>query len=76
MPRKHSPCIINLDSLKNTGTHWVWCVPSHDNKFIRPQGGRQESWIWYFDSFGMCYPEEFTSDGIFSSSMVVQKRLL
>ena len=52
MPKNHSPCIINLDSLENAGTHWVCCAPSHDNKFI-----------WYFDSFGMGYPEEFTSNG-------------
>ena len=48
MPRKHSPCIINLDSLKNAGTHWVCCVP----------GGRA---LWYFDSFGMGFPQEFKS---------------
>ena len=46
MPRKHSPCIINLDSLKNAGTHWVCCVP----------GDRA---LWYFDSFGMGFPQEF-----------------
>ena len=48
MPRKHSPCIINLDSLENAGTHWVCCVP----------GGRA---LWYFDSFGMGFPQEFKS---------------
>ena len=48
MPRKHSPCIINLDSLENAGTHWVCCVP----------GGRS---LWYFDSFGMGFPQEFKS---------------
>ena len=60
MPKNHSPGIINLDSLENAGTHWVCCAPSHDNKFV-----------WYFDSFGMGYPEEFTSDGkqiIYNSS--------
>ena len=50
MPKKHSPCILNLDSYENTGTHWVCCAPSQNQ-------------IWYFDSFGMGYPEEFTSDG-------------
>ena len=48
MPREHSPCIINLDSLENAGTHWVCCVP----------GGRA---LWYFDSFGMGFPQEFKS---------------
>ena len=48
MPREHSPCIINLDSLKNAGTHWVCCVP----------GDRA---LWYFDSFGMGFPQEFKS---------------
>ena len=50
MPKNHSPCIINPDSLESAGTHWVCCAPSHDNKFV-----------WYFDSFGMGYPEEFAS---------------
>ena len=48
MPREHSPSIINLDSLENAGTHWVCCVP----------GGRA---LWYFDSFGMGFPQEFKS---------------
>ena len=48
MPRKHSPCIINLDSLENAGTHWVCCVP----------GGHA---LWYFDSFGIGFPQEFKS---------------
>ena len=48
MPREHSPCIINLDELANAGTHWVCCVP----------GGRA---LWYFDSFGMGFPQEFKS---------------
>ena len=47
-PREHSPCIINLDSLKNAGTHWVCCVPG-------------EKALWYFDSFGMGFPQEFKS---------------
>ena len=43
MPKNHSPCIINLDSYENTGTHWVACAPFHENnKTLR-----------YFDSFGM-----------------------
>ena len=60
MLKNHSPCIINLDSYENVGTHWVCCVPSHD-----------KSNIWYFDSFGMGYPEEFKSGGkpiIYNSS--------
>ena len=48
MPRKHSPCIINLDSLENAGTHWVCCVPG-------------VCALWYFDSFGMGFPQEFKS---------------
>ena len=58
MPRKHSPCIINLDSLENAGTHWVCCVPGERPQGARPQGGRA---LWYFDSFGMGFPQEFKS---------------
>ena len=47
MPKKHSPCIINLDELKNIGTHWVCCMPADKHT------------LWYFDSFGMHYPKEF-----------------
>ena len=47
-PREHSPCIINLDSLKNAGTHWVCCAPG-------------QKFTWYFDSFGMGFPQEFKS---------------
>ena len=50
MPGKHSPCIINLDDLKGRGTHWVCCVPGDDKRTL-----------WYFDSFGIWYPEEFKS---------------
>ena len=46
MPKKHSPCIINLDDLGNQGTHWVCCFPSSTS-------------LNYFDSFGMPYPEEY-----------------
>ena len=46
MPKKHSPCIINLDELGNQGTHWVCCFPSSTS-------------LNYFDSFGMPYPEEY-----------------
>lgn len=48
MPKKHSPCIINMDSYIGIGTHWVCCVP-----------GNKKNTLWYFDSFGMSYPEEF-----------------
>ena len=48
MPREHSPCIINLDELENAGTHWVCCAP-----------GKKA--LWYFDSFGMGFPQEFKS---------------
>ena len=44
MPKTHSSCHI-----KNIGTHWVCCAPSHDNNKT----------LWYFDSFGMLYLEEF-----------------
>jgi len=47
MPKKHSPCIINLDELKNIGTHWVCCMPADKHT------------LWYFASFGMHYPKEF-----------------
>ena len=53
MLQKHSPCIINLDELENAGTHWVCCVPGE-----RPQGAGA---LWYFDSFGMGFPQEFKS---------------
>ena len=47
-PREHSPCIINLDELENAGTHWVCCAPG-------------QKFTWYFDSFGMGFPQEFKS---------------
>ena len=49
MSGKHTPCIITLDSYENVGTHWTCCVPSHENEKV----------LWYFDSFGTSYPEEF-----------------
>lgn len=49
MPKAHSPCIINLDDYQNTGTHWVACAPSHENRKI----------LWYFDSFRTHYPKEY-----------------
>ena len=49
MPKKHSTCIVNLDSLGKQGTHWVCCMPSNF----------QENELWYFDSLGMLYPHEF-----------------
>ena len=53
MPKKHSPCIINLDDLGNQGTHWVCCFPSYC--FTNSTQGS----LNYFDSFGMPYPEEY-----------------
>ena len=50
MPATHTPCIINLDSLENAGT--VGFVVLHLTI---------TSLVWYFDSFGMGYPEEFTT---------------
>ena len=52
-PREHSPCIINLDSLKNVGTHWVCCVPGRFASLASP-GDRA---LWYFDSFGLGFPQ-------------------
>ena len=49
MPWEHSPCILNLDSYENTGTHWVCCVPSKETKKT----------LWYFHSLGLPYPDEF-----------------
>ena len=58
MPKAHSPCFTNLDDYQNTGTRWVACAPSHENRKI----------LWYFDSFGMHYPKEYevraTKDGM------------
>ena len=48
MPEIHSPCIINLDDFDSAGTHWTCCVPGENDKTL-----------WYFDSFGMHYPQEF-----------------
>lgn len=48
MPQKHSPCIINLDDYEGVGSHWVCCVPGH-----------KKETLWYYDSFGMSYPDEF-----------------
>jgi len=38
---------MNLDELKNIGTHWVCCMPAN------------KTTLWYFNSFGMHYPKEF-----------------
>ena len=49
MQEDHSPCIINLGDYEDpVGTHWTCCVP-----------GKKKKTLWYFDSFGMLYPEEF-----------------
>ena len=48
MSKRHSPCIINLDSYEGVGTHWTCCIPGHNKRTL-----------WYFDSFGMPYPNEF-----------------
>ena len=69
MPKKHSPCIINLDDFGNQGTHWVCCFPSYC--FANLTQGSAKPWLSpflapkalgslnYFDSFGMPYPEEY-----------------
>ena len=49
MPSKHSPCIIDLDSYENVGTRWVCCASSSFSN----------NTLWYFNSFGMQYPEEY-----------------
>ena len=61
IPKKHSPCIINLDDLGNQGTHWVCCFPSltfanSAKPFLAPKA---QGSLNYFDSFGMPYPEEY-----------------
>ena len=63
MPKKHSPCIINLDDFGNQGTHWVCCFPSYcfanlaqGSAFLAPKALGS---LNYFDSFGMPYPEEY-----------------
>ena len=48
MSKDHSPCIINLDDYEGVGTHWTCCVP-----------GDKKKTLWYLDSFGLHYPEEF-----------------
>ena len=48
MHEDHTPCIINLDDYEGVGTHWTCCVPGHNKRTL-----------WYFDSFGMPYPNEF-----------------
>ena len=57
MPKKHSPCIINLDDLGNQGTHWVCCFPSLTIAISAKPW--LEGSLNYFDSFGMPYPEEY-----------------
>ena len=57
MPKKHSPCIINLDDLENQGTHWVCCFPSLTIAISAKPW--LEGSLNYFDSFGMPYPEEY-----------------
>ena len=60
MPKKHSPCIINLDDLGNQGTHWVCCFPSLTTAcFANSAKPCLEGSLNYFDSFGMPYPEEY-----------------
>ena len=72
MPKKHSPCIINLDDLGNQGTHWVCCFPSLTtvcfansakpclSPFLSPfLALKAQGSLNYFDSFGMPYPEEY-----------------
>ena len=50
-----SPCIINLDTMNGPGTHWVVCA-------LGNQPDIRE--VWYFDSFGMFYPKEYScNDG-------------
>ena len=68
MPEIHSPCIINLDDFDSAGTHWTCCVR-----------GENDETLWYFDSFGMHYPQEFeirakeTVSRIFCSIVLIIK---
>ena len=57
MGKNHSPCIINLDSLEGTGTHWVCCWFSQNH-------------FEYFDSFELPPPLEWekTSENGFRKS--------
>ena len=61
MPKKHSPCIINLDDLGNQGTHWVCCFPNltFANSAKPCLASKAQGSLNYFDSFGMPYPEEY-----------------
>ena len=61
MPKKHSPCIINLDDFGNQGTHWVCCFPSLTiANLAKPcLTPKAQGSLNYFDSFGMPYPEEY-----------------
>ena len=49
MEKNHSPCVINLDSLEGTGTHWVCCWFSQNH-------------FEYFDSFGLPPPLEWEAN--------------
>lgn len=55
--------IVNLDSIKNEGTHWVCYWIDQDNKY-------------YFDSFGLYPPDEIKSylgKNILTSTYQVQE---
>ena len=49
-PRRHSPCIINLDDFGNLATHWVCCWHAKNGTYE------------YFDSFGFPPPLEWEKE--------------
>ena len=61
--KNHSPCIINMDDLGGSGTHWVCCW--HSPTELLPGGatythsGATELPPEYFDSFGLPPPAEW-----------------
>lgn len=62
MPSQHSPCTINLDDLGSQGTHWVCCFQDSKNplnKNSKISCFKRKNTLYYFDSFGMPYPEEY-----------------
>ena len=73
MPYKHSPCIINLDDLGNKGTHWVCCY-SQRVTLAAPKGVKINKTLYYFDYFGMHYPEEYKQRAIKDNLNVIYNK--
>ena len=61
---KNKECgIVNLDSIKNKGTHWVCYYKNHDEKY-------------YFDSYGLDPPNEiqkYLGKNILLNTFQIQK---